>query len=201
MENVQRMKWNVLVNGSAFIGLVLTVIAVIYGIQSHIFTSQAALETFLKHFGWFAPLIFMIFQAVQVVIPISPGGLGCIGGILAFGAIQGFIYNYIGICIGSIAAFLLARRYGISFVQNMSKKDTFDKYAGWLQKPGFEKAFAIAIFMPVAPDDFLCYLAGVSKITFKKFVVIILLGKPLAIAAYSFGLNLIIQHLLVLFKG
>ncbi|MBV7274019.1 TVP38/TMEM64 family protein [Clostridium thailandense] len=195
MEQVQRMKWNVLVNGSAFIGLVLTVLAFIYGIQTHIFTSQTAMETFLRRFGWFAPFIFIIFQAVQVVLPISPGGLGCVGGVLAFGAVQGFIYNYIGICIGSIAAFLLSRRYGINFVRNISKKETFDKYAGWLQKPGFEKAFAIAIFMPVAPDDFLCYLAGVSKIKFEKFIMIILLGKPCAIAAYSFGLTLIIKHL------
>lgn len=81
------------------------------------------------------------------------------------------------------------------FCKEHVREKTFSKYVSWLQKPGFEKLFAAAIFMPIAPDDFLCYLAGVSKIKFKKFVVIILLGKPLAIAAYTFGLEFILRHL------
>lgn len=196
MEHVQRVRWNILINGSTFVGVVITVLFFIYGVQTHLFTSQAALQAFLQQFGWFAPIIFIIFQAIQVVLPISPGAIGCVGGILIFGSIQGFIYNYIGICIGSIAAFLLARRYGITYVKNMSNKKTFNKYIGWLKKPSFERVFTTAIFMPVAPDDFLCYIAGVSKMKFKKFVLIIILGKPFAIAMYSLLLNIIVQKLL-----
>jgi len=196
MEHAQKTRGNNLINGSTFVGLVMTILFFIYGVQTHLFTSQAALQAFLQQFGWYAPVIFIIFQAIQVVLPISPGAIGCVGGILIFGSTQGFIYNYIGICIGSIAAFLLARQYGITYVKNMSNKKTFNKYIGWLEKPSFERVFATAIFMPVAPDDFLCYIAGVSKMKFKKFVLIILLGKPFAIAMYSLMLNLIVQKLM-----
>lgn len=195
MEYTQRNRLSDLYNISTFIGIAFFILFIIFAIQRHLFTSNAALETFLQHFGLFAPLIFILFQIIQVVLPIMPGGVSCAFGMLIFGSVPGFIYNYIGICIGSIIAFLLARRYGLSFVQSMSGKKTFNKYVAWLQKPGFEKFFAIGIFMPVAPDDTLCYLAGVSKIKLKKFVMIILLGKPLAIAAYTFGLSLIIKHL------
>lgn len=196
MEQLQSIRGKSLINASTFIGMVLTIMFFIYGIKTQIFTSQAALQTFLQQFGWFAPIIFIAFQAVQVVLPICPGAIGCIGGILIFGPIQGFIYNYIGICIGSIAAFLIARRYGINYVKNMGNKKTFNKYIRWLEKPSFERLFATAIFMPVAPDDFLCYIAGVSKMTLKKFVMIILLGKTFAIAMYCFVLNLIVQQLI-----
>lgn len=196
MEQLQSIRGKSLINASTFIGMVLTIMFFIYGIKTQIFTSQAALQTFLQQFGGFAPIIFIAFQAVQVVLPICPGAIGCIGGILIFGPIQGFIYNYIGICIGSIAAFLIARRYGINYVKNMGSKKTFNKYIRWLEKPSFERLFATAIFMPVAPDDFLCYIAGVSKMTLKKFVMIILLGKPFAIAMYCFVLNLIVQQLI-----
>ncbi|AGF55685.1 putative membrane protein YdjX (TVP38/TMEM64 family) [Clostridium saccharoperbutylacetonicum] len=201
MEYIQRTKWNILINGSALIGIILTITFFVYGIQMNLFTSQAALQTFLQPFGWFAPIIFIIFQAVQVVLPISPGAIGCVGGVLIFGSIQGFIYNYIGICIGSIVAFLLARHYGLNYVVNMSNKKVFNKYISWLKKPSFERIFAIAIFLPVAPDDFLCYIAGLSKMKFKKFVIIILLGKPFAIAMYSLILNIIVQKLLPLMQG
>jgi len=198
MEYAQRTKSNILINGSTLVGLIITVLFFVYGVQMNLFTSQTALQTFLQRFGWFAPIIFIIFQAIQVVLPISPGAIGCVAGVLIFGSVQGFIYNYIGICIGSIAAFLLARQYGLNYVMNMSNKKVFNKYIGWLKKPSFERIFAIAIFLPVAPDDFLCYIAGVSKMKFKKFVLIILLGKPFAIVMYSLMLNIIVQKLLPL---
>lgn len=198
MEYAQRTKWNILINGSTFVGLVITVAFFVYGIQMNLFTSQTALQTFLQHFGWFAPIIFIVFQAIQVVLPISPGAVGCVAGVLIFGSIQGFIYNYIGICIGSIAAFLLARHYGLNYVMNMSNKKVFNKYIGWLNKPSFDRIFATAIFLPVAPDDFLCYIAGLSKMKLKKFILIIILGKPFAIVMYSLMLNIIVQKLLPL---
>lgn len=198
MEYAQCTKSNILINGSTLVGLVITVAFFVYGIQVNLFTSQTALQAFLKQFGWFAPIVFIIFQAIQVVLPISPGAIGCVAGVLIFGSVQGFIYNYIGICIGSIAAFLLARQYGLNYVMNMYNKKVFNKYIGWLKKTSFERIFATAIFLPVAPDDFLCYIAGMSKMKLKKFVLIILLGKPFAIIMYSLMLNTIVQKLLPL---
>lgn len=41
---------------------------------------------------------------------------------------------------------------------------------------------------------FLCYLAGISKMTVRKFAIIILLGKPLAILLYSMGVYQLLQR-------
>lgn len=64
----------------------------------------------------------------------------------------------------------------------------------------FDKWFALAIFFPAAPDDLLCFLAGVTSMSFKKFLIIILLGKPLSIAAYSLGLQLLFTQVLQLIR-
>ena len=69
-----------------------------------------------------------------------------------------------------------------------------DKYMKWTASRRFDTLFTIAIFAPVAPDDFLCYLAGTTKMTYLKFTIIILLGKPLAIAIYTFGLDWIFNQ-------
>ena len=72
-------------------------------------------------------------------------------------------------------------------IKKMFRKELIDKYIGWINNgKKFEIFFAIAIFLPVAPDDFLCYLAGVTDISIKKYISIILLLKPFTISAYSF---------------
>jgi len=185
-------------------GLVLTIAFIIYGVHSKIFVSPEALHSFLKRFGIFADIIFIFIQVIQVVIPVIPGALGCLAGVIIFGPVKGFIYNYIGICIGSFIAFLLARRYGMGFVKKYSNPKLLQRYGSWLSNKKFDKWFAIAIFSPLAPDDFLCYLAGITTISVRKFFIIILMGKPLAIAAYSMGLNLIfttfIQKIIPIWK-
>jgi uncharacterized membrane protein YdjX (TVP38/TMEM64 family) len=150
----------------------------------------------------FAPLAFIILQIVQVVIPIMPGGISCLVGVLMFGAWKGFLYNYIGICIGSVIAFLLARKCGMPLIRQLFSEKTIDKYLKWTdENHRFTKLFAIAIFLPAAPDDFLCFLAGTTKMSLKVFTCIILLGKPGAIAMYSLGLTAVFTRLFPSFAG
>ena len=172
----------------------ITVVLTVIGYKKGIFTDETQMELFLNSCGIFAPLFFVFIQAVQVIIPILPGAVGCVYGVMFWGPLKGFIFNYIGICIGSIGAFLIARRFGQRLVIQMTGEKFYDKYSKYLEMENrFEKIFALLIFLPVAPDDFLCYLAGISKMDLKKFVTIILLGKPAAIFLYSMGLNTVLQ--------
>ena len=172
----------------------ITVVLTVIGYKKGIFTDETQMELFLNSCGIFAPLFFVFIQAVQVIIPILPGAVGCVYGVMFWGPLKGFIFNYIGICIGSIGAFLIARRFGQRLVIQMTGEKFYDKYSKYLEiENRFEKIFALLIFLPVAPDDFLCYLAGISKMDLKKFVTIILLGKPAAIFLYSMGLNTVLQ--------
>lgn len=161
----------------------------IYGVQQGLFTDREKMEAFVGRMGILGPLLFVLIQIVQVVIPIIPGGISCAVGVVLFGAWYGLLYNYIGIVIGSFINFYLARRYGRCFVQAFVKEETYEKYAGWLEKgKRFDRFFAMAIFFPCAPDDFLCLLAGLTRMSWKKFGTIILLGKPASIAMYSLAL-------------
>lgn len=171
------------------LSLIISIALCIYGFQAGIFTSQEKLQGYIAGFGLAGALVFVIFQAVQVVVPVLPGGLGCLAGVLLFGAWKGFFYNYIGICIGSVLAFLVAKYCGKPILHCFFTQKLITKYETWTsEKNRFAKLFAIAIFLPVAPDDFLCYLAGTTEMSLPKFTTIILLGKPFAIALYSMGL-------------
>lgn len=166
------------------------------------FNSLESFQKYIGGFGIFAPMILIFIQLSQVVLPILPAVVGYTAGSVLFGWFGGFLCNYIGISIGSLLAFYLARRYGASFVQNHVSQETYEKYAHWTQKKGFLWFLILTIFLPVAPDDLICFLAGLTAISWKRFCVIILLLKPWCLLLYSlFFANLIQWDFLRSFIG
>lgn len=179
---------------TTILGTLFLIGLIFYFLSQGYFTDSTKLQALLNQTGIFAPLLFILLQIFQVIIPIIPGGASSALGIVAFGPIWGFVYNYAGLVIGSILAFLLVKKYGKTFILKVCDQKTYDKYIGWLDKgKKFDRFFAAAIFFPCAPDDILCMIAGLTSMTLKKFSMIIILGKPLALIAYSFGLSEILK--------
>ena len=76
-----------------------------------------------------------------------------------------------------------------------------EKYDRWMGSGSrFAKWFAFLILIPVAPDDYLCFLAGTTRIGWRLYAAIILLCKPASIALYSLGLTVVAQNLLGLWR-
>lgn len=156
------------------------------------FNSKETFQEYIQGFGLFAPVILTLFQAIQVVLPVLPGFLGCVAGAVMFGPFVGFLCNYIGISVGSIMAFALAKKFGTGLVENLFP---CERYKKWADRAARSKSFAgfifIATLLPLFPDDYLCYLSGLTKMSYRKFIWIIILGKPWCILAYSLGFSLL----------
>ena len=71
---------------ASVIGLLLCCVLGYMFWKAGLFESKEALTSYIGQFGWAGPAVFVAFQAVQVVIPILPGGLGCLAGVILFGA-------------------------------------------------------------------------------------------------------------------
>ena len=149
------------------------------------FDSIETLHAYVRGFGPCAPLVLTAIQAIQVVIPVLPGFLGCAVGAVLFGWWGGFWCNYIGISVGSLIAFILARRYGTPLVQKLFPGQRYRKLAAWAAK---SKSYSLLLFvgtvLPLFPDDFFCYFSGLTQMRFRRFTWIIVLGKPWCILAY-----------------
>ncbi len=156
------------------------------------FHSVETLQAYVSGFGIFAPLMLTAIQALQVVVPVLPGFLGCAVGAILFGCGGGFWCNYLGISLGSIAAFYLARRFGKSLVYGLFPKEKYDKLVSWV---GNSKSYTAVLFagmvLPLFPDDFFCYFTGLTDMKPRKFIWIIILGKPWCILAYSIAFAMI----------
>lgn len=169
----------------------LLILFIIYGFREGLFTSNEKLVEYIAGYGTIGPIIFMLLQIVQVIFPVIPGGASCLVGVLAFGPIWGFIYNYVGLCLGSMVVFYLSRKYGLRLIRKLFSKETVDKYLGYIRTNKFNWIFMVGIFFPGAPDDLLCYIAGVSKMKWHQFIWVILLGKPLTLVFYSLFIDVL----------
>ena len=130
---------------TTILGTLFLIGLILYFLSQGYFTDSTKLQALLNQTGIFAPLLFILLQIFQVIIPIIPGGASSALGIVAFGPIWGFVYNYAGLVIGSILAFLLVKKYGKTFILKVCDQNTYDKYIGWLDKgKKFDRFFAAA---------------------------------------------------------
>lgn len=177
------------------LALIGTLVLVIWFYRLGILNDSNALKDFVQHHQFWGPLIFVLVQIFQVVFPVIPGGVTTVAGFLIFGPWLGFIYNYFGIIGGSIILFLLVRVYGKKFILLFVNEKTFYKYEAKLETQGFETFFILCMLSPISPADILVMITGLTRISLRRFILIIMLAKPISIISYSyiwiFGGNLI----------
>ena len=153
-----------LINIVTIITTIILILLCIYWYKLGIFTDQAKMKAYLANKQIIGPLIFVLIQIIQVVIPVIPGGVSLLGGVIFFGPWWGFVYNYVGICIGSIILFFLARYYGKPFILHLISEETYEKYMKWTKnQKKYNWFFAICIVAPAAPDDVLCMISGLPN--------------------------------------
>lgn len=176
-----------LVKFLAIFSIALTVLFLVYLFKNmDILNNPDALTRALKGHLILGSIGFLLLQIIQVVIPIIPGGVTTVVGFMAFGPILGFILNYVGIVIGSIILFLLTRRYGKPFILLFVDEKSFKHYEQKLASSTYETVFALNMASPISPADILVMVTGLSRMSFKRFLYIILICKPISIVAFSY---------------
>lgn len=173
--------------GSTF-WVIITLIAILGLIWSFISPTdfnkwQGISRNLINKFRYFGPFVFILIQALQVIItPISHYIVGAIGGFL-YGFFWGGILNYIGRVIGHITAFFLARKFGRKILEKYVKEDVIEKYDAILSGENKDEKVTIQslilfliYFLPFFPDDEISYLVGASKMSTKLFILANLFG-------------------------
>ncbi|MFB6170064.1 MAG: TVP38/TMEM64 family protein [Haloarculaceae archaeon] len=146
----------------------------------------AWLRTQITAFGPYAPAVFVLVQALQVVVAPVPGQvLAFVGGYL-FGVVHGTAYSLLGAAIGSAVAFLLARRFGRPYVERVVTPETLAAFDGVVARDG-RFAIFLVFLVPGLPDDAVCFLAGVTRIPVWQLLVISLVGRLPGYLAVSYA--------------
>lgn len=134
------------------------------------------LRAHLQAWGVLAPLVFILIQALQVMIAPIPGEVtGFLGGFV-FGQGLGFVYSMIGLTAGSLFAFGVGRWLGAAFVQRLVNPEVWHRLGFIVEAEGAILCL-ILYLIPGFPKDMLCYLFGLSPMPFWLFTVTSTLGR------------------------
>lgn len=138
--------------------------------------------------SWWAPVLFIVLQILQVCLLPIPGVLTVGAGVLAFGPELACVYSYIGIMIGSLISFWIGRVLGYRVAAWIAGKETLDK---WLQKiKGRDRMLLTAMFLlPLFPDDVLCIVSGLTTMSWLYFIVMQLITRAVSVVTTAFSLN------------
>lgn len=185
----QRAPWQQkVIQMAPAIGLAAFIIILIDIRHSGIFSSVADLQHFIKNFGNFAIAAFIVVQAIQPIVPFLPGGFATIVGMLMFGNIPGVLYSYIGLVIGEVGLFLLVRRFGSRFARLVLSEKNFEKFETTLQDhtQDIKKLLIVCFIFPFLPDDLTCLVAGMTDLSFREYLKIVLIFKIWSVASYGY---------------
>jgi uncharacterized membrane protein YdjX (TVP38/TMEM64 family) len=140
------------------------------------YSSRKEVKTFLARFGPYAPLPFIMLQALQVVFAPIPGeATGFLGGYV-FGTWLGFLYSCAGLTLGSAGAFGLGRWLGSHLVRRLISDAVYHKF-DFVGRTGGELVALLFFLIPGFPKDYLCFLLGVSPMPFGTFLIITTFGR------------------------
>jgi len=134
------------------------------------------LKEIIQSYGASSPLAYILLQMLQVIVaPIPGGAIEFIGGYL-FGAKAGFAYSMVGLVLGSVLAFSLARIFEKLAVEKFVSAGTRKKFDYLIGHEGLILSFLLFL-IPGFPKDALCYLLGLTPMHFGIFLIISTIGR------------------------
>lgn len=152
------------------------------------FKSIEDFRSYIQSFNNLAVFLFLLIQFLQVVVLPIPSFITVGAGVLLFGALKGAVLSVIGIVFGSIVAFFIGRIFGLKVVKWLIGEDSLNKGLKFIK--GKDKVLLTFMFLfPFFPDDVLCFVAGITTIDKKFFIVMIIITRVITIFVSSFSMN------------
>ena len=138
-------------------------------------SDQQAVSEYLQSYGSLGPIVLFLLMIAQVFVAVIPGH--------ALMVTAGYVYGGTGLSIvivstilGSQVAFWIARRYGRGLIYKMASPHVLEKWNAAARHQGVLFYF-FSFVLPIFPSDLMCYVAGLSTISPRHFLIANVLGR------------------------
>ena len=138
-------------------------------------SDQQAVSAYLQSYGSLGPIVLFVLMLAQVFVAFIPGH--------ALMVTAGYVYGGAGLgtvilstVLGSQIAFLIARRHGRNLIYKIASPEVMEKWDGTARHQGIMFYF-FAFVLPIFPSDLMCYVAGLSTISPRRFFIANMLGR------------------------
>lgn len=165
-----------------------------------LFTPQQ-LQHWLHTFGPWSWPVFLGLQILQVLFFWIPGEVVQIAGGMVFGLWKGTLLSLVGITLGNLLAFGLARRLGKNWVDRWLASHDYRKVETLVHHPRLDVILGVIFLVPFLPKDIFCYLAGLSDVKPFRFFWVTTLARIPSLILSSWVGDLAVHGLGLLFLG
>jgi uncharacterized membrane protein YdjX (TVP38/TMEM64 family) len=133
------------------------------------------LRAALKHSGPWAPLLFILLQALDAVLLVWSLPLELAGGFF-FGLPLGGVYSILGHALGATFAFFAGRWLDKRWLSRLAPPESMEFWRRLITRQGALAAFFIYL-LPGGPKNFLAYFFGMTRISFPFFLIVTSLAR------------------------
>lgn len=173
------------------IGILIGIPAYILFCQRHIITDMKSFSTivhYLRVYKGKSYLIYIVAQILQILVSFLPGEVFQFAAGYLFGVIPGLLLSVGGAALGTGITYYVAKFLGEDALSLFIKPDKLEKYRKMMNS---EKAYIATFFMyliPGTPKDICCYIAGISDMKARPFILLSLIGRtPGMLGSLIFG--------------
>jgi uncharacterized membrane protein YdjX (TVP38/TMEM64 family) len=149
-----------------------------FGFGLNRFNDPEETKEFLLRYENYSRAFYVFLHFLQTtIIPIS--NLPTIfAGLLLFSPFEVFIMTTIGVYLGSIVSFTFGKLFGRKAVEWVLGEKTVNHYLE-MAKGREQAAIFLMLLLPSFPDDILCIIAGITPMSYRFFLVSLLLTRTL----------------------
>jgi uncharacterized membrane protein YdjX (TVP38/TMEM64 family) len=142
---------------------------------------QEQIRAWVEQLGAWGPVAVVALETAQALLAPIPGqAIEAVSGYL-YGPWLGLLFPMIGMIIGSLTIFLLARRFGRPLVIRLIGRPSMDRLDDLVRRGGAPFFFLIWL-LPFAPDDLACVAAGLTPMPTRQFLFLMILGRMPGVA-------------------
>lgn len=160
---------------------------------------------YILSYGILAPIVSFLLMVFQSIIAPLPAFMITFANAGLFGWVKGAILSWTSSMVGAALCFYIARYFGRNLVEKLTSKFALESIDQFFEKYG-NYAVVVARLLPFISFDIVSYAAGLTSMSFWKFIIATGIGQLPATIVYSYvggmlvgGTKMLVFGLLILF--
>ncbi|MGA2363729.1 MAG: TVP38/TMEM64 family protein [Candidatus Aminicenantales bacterium] len=162
---------------AVFLGLIIFASVKLTPSVTRLIRRPEDFKAFIDSYGPVSALVYILIQALQVVVFVIPGEIVQVAGGYIFGTGLGTLYSVAGILLGTMIAFFTARILGYSLVKAIVSPKKLEEFDFLINNPKSEIAMFVLFLVPGIPKDSLVYISGLTPVKPLRFFVISMVAR------------------------
>lgn len=142
-------------------------------------------EIFVNYVETWGPLAGILFPVVEAFLPILPLVGFVIMNVAVFGFFFGYLYSWIGNCLGSFLLFLLLRKVGAKKIDEKIRKSKYRTTLEKIKRKQLNLLFLLYCF-PFTPSFLLSGAAALTNMRTEVFLAVLLPSKFVMLLILAF---------------